>query len=65
MPLQVFFGADDPLISTDAAARWSALTSGPYRHAVLGGGHFYTPEIWQSLPSRIASINFAATGSAS
>ncbi|WP_399095006.1 thioesterase II family protein [Streptomyces sp. BBFR2] len=65
VPLQMFFGADDPLISPDAAARWSALTSGPYRHDVLGGGHFYTPEIWQTLPSRIASINSAATGSAS
>ncbi|MFE3905624.1 thioesterase II family protein [Streptomyces sp. NPDC059153] len=65
VPLQVFSGADDPLISADAAARWSALTSGLYRHDVLGGGHFYTPEIWQTLPSRIASINSAATGSAS
>lgn len=63
--LQVFSGDDDPLISADVAARWSALTSGPYRHDVLGGGHFYTPEIWQHLPSRIASINAAATGSAS
>ncbi|WP_262699301.1 MULTISPECIES: thioesterase II family protein [Streptomyces] len=65
VPLQVFSGADDPLISADVAARWGALTSGPYRHDVLGGGHFYTPEIWQTLPSRIASLNPAATGSAS
>ncbi|MEU7078388.1 thioesterase II family protein [[Kitasatospora] papulosa] len=62
VPLQVFFGADDPLISTDAAVRWSALTSGAYRYDVLGGGHFYTPEIWQSLPSRIAETAFAPTG---
>lgn len=64
VPLQVVLGADDPLISADAAARWSALASGPYRYDVLDGGHFYTPEIWQTLPSRIASINSAATGSA-
>lgn len=64
VPLQVFFGADDPLISTDAAARWSALTCGAYRYDVLGGGHFYTPEIWQSFPTRIASTVLVPTGPA-
>ncbi|MFE1251020.1 thioesterase II family protein [Streptomyces sp. NPDC058735] len=64
VPLQVFFGADDPLIRTDAAARWSALTSGAYGYDVLGGGHFYTPEIWRSLPSKIASTVLAPTGTA-
>ncbi|MFK0294345.1 thioesterase II family protein [Streptomyces sp. NPDC090442] len=64
VPLQVFSGADDPLISADVGARWSALTSGPYRHDVLGGGHFYTPEIWRTLPSRIVATRSAASGSA-
>ncbi|GAA3169199.1 MULTISPECIES: thioesterase II family protein [Streptomyces] len=64
VPLQVFSGADDPLIAADAGARWSGLTSGPYRHDVLPGGHFYTPEIWQALPSRILATRSAASGSA-
>ncbi|MFF9901021.1 thioesterase II family protein [Streptomyces longispororuber] len=65
VPLQVFTGADDPLISADAGARWSGLTSGPYRHDVLGGGHFYTPEVWRALPGLIRPARPAATGSAS
>ncbi|MPY39296.1 thioesterase [Streptomyces phyllanthi] len=65
VPLQVFSGADDPLISADVGSRWGGLTSGPYRHDVLGGGHFYTPEIWRALPSRIAPIHSVASGSAS
>ncbi|MFB7629769.1 thioesterase II family protein [Streptomyces sp. NPDC056149] len=64
VPLQVFSGADDPLISADVGSRWSGLTSGPYRHDVLGGGHFYTPEIWRALPSRIAATQSTASGSA-
>ncbi|MGW6009295.1 thioesterase II family protein [Streptomyces sp. NPDC055210] len=65
VPLQVFSGAGDPLIHADAGPRWNGLTSGPYRHDVLGGGHFYTPEIWQTLPSRIAPVHAVASGSAS
>ncbi|WP_338933117.1 hypothetical protein WEB32_33900 [Streptomyces netropsis] len=60
-----FSGPDDPLISADVGSRRSGLTSGPYRHDVLGGGHFSTPEIWRALPSRIVPTHFAASGSAS
>ncbi|MFI1258303.1 hypothetical protein ACH4U6_31595 [Streptomyces netropsis] len=63
--LSFFGGADDPLISADVGARWSGSTSGPYRHDVLGGGHFYTPEIRRALPSRIVPTHSAASGSAS
>ncbi|OXM52852.1 thioesterase [Amycolatopsis alba DSM 44262] len=60
VPLQVFSGGDDQLISADAGARWGGLTDGPHRHDVLGGGHFYTPEIWSALPARIASLDSAS-----
>ncbi|GGV68730.1 pyochelin biosynthetic protein [Streptomyces longisporoflavus] len=64
VPLHVLTGADDPLISADVSARWRRLARGPHRHDVLGGGHFYTPEIWRTLPSRIAPLHATATGSA-
>jgi hypothetical protein len=28
-------------------------------HDVLPGGHFYTPDIWRGLPSRITALHQA------
>ncbi|MFI5542377.1 thioesterase II family protein [Streptomyces sp. NPDC051815] len=63
VPLQVFSGDADPVIGEDAGPRWAALTNGPFRHDVLPGGHFYTPGVWRTLPSRIPFLT-TATGPA-
>ncbi|WP_097871191.1 thioesterase II family protein [Streptomyces sp. rh34] len=56
MPLQVMRGADDEVIDPATAEQWQTLVTGEYRHDVLPGGHFYTPEIWAHLPTRIAAL---------
>ncbi|MEV7416135.1 alpha/beta fold hydrolase [Streptomyces sp. NPDC089919] len=56
VPVQVFSGDADPVIGGDVGPRWAALTDGPFRHDVLPGGHFYTPEVWRGLPAEIASL---------
>ncbi|MQS15791.1 thioesterase [Streptomyces kaniharaensis] len=61
VPLQVFSGDRDPVIGADVGSRWAGLTDGAFRHDVLPGGHFYTPEVWRDLPTRIASLTSPAT----
>ncbi|MGP8298559.1 thioesterase II family protein [Streptomyces inhibens] len=56
-PLQVLTGAADEVIDPRTAQQWRKLATGRFRHDVLPGGHFYTPEVWQSLPSRIAALD--------
>jgi surfactin synthase thioesterase subunit len=56
MPLQVLSGADDPVIEATAPAQWQALAQGPYRHDSLPGGHFYTPDVWRTLPLHMAAL---------
>lgn len=53
VPLQVFTGSSDEVIEPTAAEQWRALADGPFQHDMLEGGHFYTPEIWSTLPNRI------------
>jgi surfactin synthase thioesterase subunit len=57
MPVQVLSGTDDTVIEPDVAAQWRELALGEYRHDSLPGGHFYTPEVWRTLPENIISIN--------
>ncbi|GAA3074707.1 thioesterase II family protein [Streptosporangium carneum] len=57
MPLQFLAGADDEAIEADAPAQWRELALGPYRHDSLPGSHFYTPEVWRTLPIHITAIN--------
>ncbi|MFE4398977.1 MULTISPECIES: thioesterase II family protein [Streptomycetaceae] len=57
MPVQMLSGADDDVIEANAGEQWRALALGEYRHDVLPGGHFYTPEVWKTLPSRIAALD--------
>ncbi|MET8542170.1 alpha/beta fold hydrolase [Kitasatospora sp. NPDC004799] len=57
MPVQMLSGADDDVIEANAGEQWRALALGEYRHDVLPGGHFYTPEVWRTLPSRIAALD--------
>jgi surfactin synthase thioesterase subunit len=57
VPLQVLTGAADEVIVPNTAEQWRRLALGEYRHDVLPGGHFYTPEIWRRLPGHIAAIH--------
>ncbi|MFF2547933.1 thioesterase II family protein [Kitasatospora sp. NPDC058063] len=57
MPVQMLSGADDDVIEANAGEQWRTLALGEYRHDVLPGGHFYTPEVWRTLPSRIAALD--------
>jgi surfactin synthase thioesterase subunit len=41
---------NDPHVDP-ADEAWSELVTGPYRRDVLAGGHFYTDDIWASLPT--------------
>ncbi|MEU3572110.1 alpha/beta fold hydrolase [Kitasatospora sp. NPDC036755] len=57
MPVQMLSGADDDVIEADAGEQWRSLALGEYRHDVLPGGHFYTPEVWRTLPTRITALD--------
>ncbi|MEO6082564.1 MAG: alpha/beta fold hydrolase [Umezawaea sp.] len=56
MPVEVLSGGEDHTMSPDAEQRWRSLASGDFRHQVLPGGHFYTPEVWKGLPSHLGSF---------
>lgn len=55
-PMQVIYGAEDGKAPAGNAERWTKLAAGPVRVEELPGGHFYTPDIWASFPSRIATL---------
>jgi surfactin synthase thioesterase subunit len=56
IPLQVLTGADDTVIEPRAGEQWRRLASGEFRHDVLPGGHFYTPDVWARLPHRMPAL---------
>ncbi|WP_328615439.1 alpha/beta fold hydrolase [Amycolatopsis sp. NBC_00355] len=56
VPLQVLTGADDDVIVPETAEQWKSLARNGYQHVELPGGHFYTPEIWRTLPTRIPAL---------
>lgn len=60
VPLQVLTGADDTVIEADAGERWRGLALNGFRHDVLPGGHFYTPDIWRTLPNFIPALSAPA-----
>ena len=62
VPLQVLTGADDDVIVADTAAQWRALAGGEYRHVELPGGHFYTEEVWRTLPRFIPALGSVPAG---
>lgn len=55
-PLQVLTGAEDTTIASDAALAWRALTTGGFRHDVLPGAHFFTPDRWSRLPEHMGHL---------
>ncbi|AXX31943.1 putative thioesterase [Actinosynnema pretiosum subsp. pretiosum] len=63
VPLQVLHGETDDAVDPDAAGGWRALSRTACRVDRLPGGHFYTPEVWASLPTRFASLRGAVTPS--
>ncbi|MEU5426179.1 alpha/beta fold hydrolase [Streptomyces olivoreticuli] len=56
VPVQMLSATDDDVIEKDAGDQWRRVALGPYRHDVLPGGHFYTPDIWRELPVRITAL---------
>ncbi|MFI7501487.1 thioesterase II family protein [Streptomyces sp. NPDC049687] len=56
VPLQLFTGDSDKVIEPNAAGHWRELAAGEFRHDVLPGSHFYTPEVWASIPKRIHAL---------
>jgi surfactin synthase thioesterase subunit len=65
VPLQVLTGDRDEVIVPDTADQWRALAAGDYRHDELPGGHFYTPAVWRTLPTRIPRLAPTVAGSIS
>ncbi|HEX2316314.1 MAG TPA: alpha/beta fold hydrolase [Thermomonospora sp.] len=43
-PVTALIGDADPHVDEERAAEWAAVTDGPFRLAVLPGGHFYLVE---------------------
>ncbi|WP_234542828.1 thioesterase II family protein [Streptomyces shenzhenensis] len=56
MPVQVLSGASDTVIEPNAGEQWRDLALGEFRHDVLPGGHFYTPDVWSRLPTHITAF---------
>ncbi|MEV0443780.1 alpha/beta fold hydrolase [Streptomyces spectabilis] len=56
VPVQVLYGADDPVIEPRADRQWAEATSGTLRADRLPGGHFYTPAVWEALPAHFAAL---------
>ncbi|GAB2727574.1 thioesterase II family protein [Kitasatospora kifunensis] len=56
-PVELFTGTDDETIDADVREQWLRLAKGGIRHTMLPGSHFYTPEVWNVLPSYMASLN--------
>jgi len=56
VPLQVCHGTDDDVIERSVTEQWRAAAAGPFEVTRLPGGHFYQPQIWQTLPRHFASL---------
>lgn len=55
VPIEVFTGVDDPLVSTEDAVAWSAHSSAGVRAHLLPGGHFFLHEAVAELLGLIRS----------
>ncbi|MGK5638363.1 thioesterase II family protein [Streptomyces sp. URMC 126] len=62
VPVQMLSATDDAVIEQDAGNQWRRVATGPYRHDVLPGGHFYTPDIWRELPVHIRALTETPLG---
>ncbi|MEU9349575.1 alpha/beta fold hydrolase [Streptomyces griseoloalbus] len=50
VPLRVLYGTEDAAPFADVERHWRPLTDGPFQAVELPGGHFYTPDVWSTLP---------------
>lgn len=57
VPVQVLYGTDDAVIDPAVEAQWSAVTRRTLRVTELPGGHFFTPRVWQELPTRFHGLH--------
>ncbi|MDQ0987946.1 alpha/beta fold hydrolase [Streptomyces sp. V2I9] len=55
-PVELFTGTEDETIDPDVQEQWRKLAGNGLRHTELPGSHFYTPAIWDVLPSHISSL---------
>jgi surfactin synthase thioesterase subunit len=53
VPVQVLHGGDDPVIDPAVGAEWGAVCTAGRTVTELPGGHFYTPDVWATLPTWI------------
>jgi len=49
LPVVAIRGTDDALVSAEAAAEWSAVTSGSFRLEEVPGGHMYLVDRWPAV----------------
>ncbi|MFJ5034443.1 thioesterase II family protein [Streptomyces sp. NPDC088560] len=56
LPVLLLTGEEDTVIPPDAGQQWKKVAVGEFQHDLLPGAHFYTPDVWSSLPSRMASL---------
>jgi surfactin synthase thioesterase subunit len=56
LPVQVLYGADDPVIEPGIAEQWSEVSDADVRVDRLPGGHFYTEGVWEGLPAYFAAL---------
>ncbi|MFJ9691419.1 thioesterase II family protein [Kitasatospora sp. NPDC101183] len=59
VPLHVLTGDSDTVIEPTTGDQWRGLANSDFRHDVLPGGHFYTPEVWSRLPAYIPALSGA------
>ncbi|MEU8199456.1 alpha/beta fold hydrolase [Microbispora amethystogenes] len=56
VPVQVLWGRNDAVIEPAIAEQWRQVCRRAFRCDSLPGGHFYTPDIWRSLPERMDAL---------
>ncbi|EHK89316.1 Thioesterase [Saccharomonospora azurea SZMC 14600] len=63
VPVEMLYGADDAVIDPAAGEQWRAVCPSGLTVTTLPGGHFYTPDVWRRLPTRIAALTCALSTS--
>jgi pyochelin biosynthetic protein PchC len=63
-PIHVFYGEDDPGLTSSSASAWSSFTTGPTRVRVFPGHHFYLSADLPPVVDAVLSV-LSVAGSAS
>ncbi|GGU47413.1 thioesterase [Streptomyces albospinus] len=56
LPVSAFCGADDPAVTPQDVAEWSAFTRAEFTHRVFDGGHFYPRERLVETVAAVAEL---------